>query len=97
MRFDLWAATSYGQNLDVKELRGRNRGDEGPKRDDATFAHSHCLDDDRASVMPGARSDVTGVACGKRWERCVLSWLVRRMRVESPPKRSLDRDPRVSI
>ena len=43
MRFDLWAATSYGQNLDVKELSGRNLDHERPKRDGANSAHRHCL------------------------------------------------------
>ena len=59
MRFDLWAAISYGQNLDVKELRGRNLDNEGPKRDDAISAHRHGLDHHCASWMRGARSDVT--------------------------------------
>jgi len=69
MRFDLWAATSYGQNLDVKELNGRNRDDEGPKRDDANSARRHGLDHDRESLMRGARSDVT------RWLWKIL-WMV---------------------
>ena len=62
-RFDPWDATSYGQNLDVKELRGRNLDDEDPKRDDAMLAHRHGLDHDRAIEIERARSDVTWRLC----------------------------------
>ena len=66
MRFDLWAATSYGQNLDVKELRGEIFDDESPKRDGAKSARRHGLDHDRASLMRSARSDVTR----ELWKLC---------------------------
>ena len=85
MRFDLWAAISCGQNLDVKELRGRNLDDEGPKRDDAISAHRHCLDDDRASLMRGARSDVTR-NCGKL---SLEAGCCGRMRVKGPAQAKL--------
>jgi hypothetical protein len=59
MQIELLGSTGYGQNLDVKELTGRNFEDLDPKWDDAVLAHRHGLDYDCAIGMVGARSDVT--------------------------------------
>ncbi len=59
LRKNLWGAITCGQNLDVKELRSRTLRNRVPKRDDERSAHRLGLDDDRASEVVRARSDVT--------------------------------------
>lgn len=44
IRINLWSTITCGQNLDVKELAGRNLGGAGPKRDDAVSVRRHGLD-----------------------------------------------------
>jgi hypothetical protein len=74
IRINLWSSITCGQNLDVKELTGRNLDDEDPKRDSAVSAHRHGLGYDRAIEMGGARSDVTMMLwiCGPTQRRSTL-------------------------
>jgi len=61
MRNNLWGTITYGQNLDVKELTGRNFDGKGPKRDETTSAYRHGLDHDYPIGIVDARLDVTRV------------------------------------
>lgn len=84
MRFDLWAAMSWGQNLDVKELSCRNLDVDGPKGDDANSARGHGLNHDRASLMLPARSDVTRAL----WKSCSRD--VLKHGLQDPAQAALD-------
>jgi hypothetical protein len=59
LRNNLWGSTTYGQNLDIKELRINTLKFQFHNGTNAMRPHSHVLRDDGAFALWMARADVT--------------------------------------
>lgn len=80
-----------GQNLDVKELKSRKSETGSKIAQRARPAHGHGLDDDGASAIVKARSDVTK-GCGKARVSLYFSPVIWRVACPTPEPRFAERN-----